>query len=179
MSSFNSRGDSGRSSAATSVTQSPGREFSSPSSQRSSITDLELRIDTERTLDLFTMQPRVSEIRRSPDGSANLQKCKLQMSPPNLPYTRELRSSHDGVVDFIPTCTGQPVSHRRAHIIVLTDLFLITDRMEASEKASKAQEVARVQPGRVGEGGPMPEMWLAYPPLAGKHLQVMEGEQSK
>lgn len=32
----------------------------SPTSQRSSITDLELRIDTERTLDLFTMQPRVS-----------------------------------------------------------------------------------------------------------------------
>lgn len=60
LSSFNSRGESGRSSAATSVTQSPGRGTKSPTSQRSSITDLELRIDTERTLDLFTMQPRVS-----------------------------------------------------------------------------------------------------------------------
>lgn len=24
----------------------------------------------------------------------------------------------------------------------------------------------------------MPEMWLAYPPLAGKHLSVVEGQQS-
>lgn len=101
------------------------------------------------------------------------------MNPANLAYTRGLRSSHDGMVYFTPTCNGQPVVHRRAHIIVLTDLFLITDRMEASEKANKAQEVARAQPSRVGEGGPMPEMWLAYPPLAGKHLQVMEGEQSE
>lgn len=186
LSSFNSRGDSGRSSAmsaATSVTQSPGRGTKSPASHRSSVTDLELRIDTERTLDLFTMQPRVSEETRlglwlAADAD-NLQKCRLQMSPPHLTYARELRSSHDGMVHFTPTCNGQPVVHRRAHVIVLTDLFLITDRMEASEKASKAQEVARAQPSRVGEGGPMPEMWLAYPPLAGKHLQVMEGEQSE
>lgn len=68
--------------------------------------------------------------------------------------------------------------HRRAHIFILTDLFLITNRMEASEKAEMAQRVAREQPNRVGEGGPMPEMWLAYPPLAGKHLRVVEGEQS-
>jgi len=49
--------------------------------------------------------------------------------------------------------------------------------MEAGEKAMKAQQVAREQPERVGEGGPMPEMWLAYPPLAGKHLMVAEGSQ--
>jgi hypothetical protein len=29
----------------------------------------------------------------------------------------------------------------------------------------------------VGQGGPMPEMWLSYPPLAGKHLMVAEGAQ--
>lgn len=69
--------------------------------------------------------------------------------------------------------------HSRAHIFILSDLFLVTDRMEAMEKATKAQQVAREQPGRVGEGGPMPEMWLAYPPLAGKHLSVVEGQQSE
>jgi len=50
--------------------------------------------------------------------------------------------------------------------------------MEASEKAEKAQQLAQEQPNRVGEGGPMPEMWLSYPPLAGKHLRIQEGEQS-
>lgn len=79
---------------------------------------------------------------------------------------------------FNPSSTGQQVIHRRAHVFILTDLFLVTERMEASEKAAKAQEVAREQPNRVGEGGPMPEMWLAYPPLAGKHLAVVEGQQS-
>lgn len=49
--------------------------------------------------------------------------------------------------------------------------------MEAVDKAMKAQQVAREQPERVGEGGPMPEMWLSYPPLAGKHLMVAEGTQ--
>lgn len=100
------------------------------------------------------------------------------MNPASLSYSRQLRSSHDVTVYFTPSSTGQQIVHRRAHIFILTDLFLITDRMEASEKAAKAQQVAREQPGRVGEGGPMPEMWLDYPPLAGKHLAVVEGQQS-
>jgi hypothetical protein len=49
--------------------------------------------------------------------------------------------------------------------------------MEAADKAARAQQVAREQPERVGQGGPMPEMWLSYPPLAGKHLMVAEGPQ--
>lgn len=106
------------------------------------------------------------------------QKCRLQMSPPSLPFARTILSSHDATVYFTPTSTNQQVVHRRAHIFILTDLFLITDRMEASEKAEKAQQLAQEQPNRVGEGGPMPEMWLSYPPLAGKHLRIQEGEQS-
>lgn len=49
------------------------------------------------------------------------------------------------------------------------------ERMSAIEKAEKAKEVLDQQPDRVGDGGPMPEMWLLYPPLAGRHLSVLSG----
>ncbi|KLT41906.1 hypothetical protein CC85DRAFT_292381 [Cutaneotrichosporon oleaginosum] len=167
LSSFNSRMDSTRNSqtsAATSITHSPGQPPKVvPTAPVPPISDLELRIDCERTIDLFTMQPR---------------KCKLHMNPPGLAYQRQVRSSHDVVIYFTPSSTRQQVVHRRAHLFILTDLFLITDRMEASEKAAMAQRVAAQQPDRLGEGSPMPEMWLAYPPLAGKHLSIVEGEQS-
>ncbi|WRT65017.1 uncharacterized protein IL334_001958 [Kwoniella shivajii] len=162
----------------TSITQSPQRRppiqvstntstapsMSTPTSASATpLSDLELKIDPERTIDLFSMAPK---------------KCKLQMNPPSLPFTRKLRSSHDVTVYFTPNSTGQPVVHRRAHIFILSDLFLMAEWMEASEKAAKAQQVAREQPDRVGHGGPMPEMWLSYPPLAGKHLMVAEGQQA-
>ncbi|BEI91494.1 uncharacterized protein CcaverHIS019_0403140 [Cutaneotrichosporon cavernicola] len=169
LSSFNSRMDSTRNSqtsAGTSITHSPGhppKVVPPLNTSMPPISDLELRIDCDRTIDLFTMQPR---------------KCKLHMNSPGLAYQRQVRSSHDVVIYFTPSSTGQQIVHRRAHLFILTDLFLITDRMEASEKAAMAQRVATQQPDRLGEGSPMPEMWLAYPPLAGKHLSIVEGEQS-
>lgn len=129
----------------------------------SPLSDLELRIDPEKTIDLFTMK---------------LKKCKLQMNPPFLPFSRSLRSSHDVTLYLTPSATGQPVVHKRAHIFILSDLFIIAEWMEAADKASKMQQIAREQPERVGRGGPMPEMWLSYPPLAGKHLMVAEGLQA-
>ncbi|WWC87232.1 uncharacterized protein L201_002120 [Kwoniella dendrophila CBS 6074] len=161
----------------TNITQSPQRKpqisvttnntttssGSVPTTATAPLSDLEMRIDPERTIDLFSMTPK---------------KCKLQMNPPTLPFTRTLRSSHDVTVYFTPNSTGQPVVHQRAHIFILSDLFLVAEWMEAAEKASKAQQVAREQPDRVGHGGPMPEMWLSYPPLAGKHLMVAEGQQA-
>lgn len=107
------------------------------------------------------------------------QKCKLQMNPASLPFTRALRSSHDVSITFHPTSTSQTVTHRRAHVFILSDLFLVAEWMEASDKAAKAQAVMRDQPERVGQGGPMPEMWLCYPPLAGRHLVVAEGQQGE
>ncbi|OWZ58492.1 hypothetical protein C368_00657 [Cryptococcus neoformans 125.91] len=129
----------------------------------SPLSDLELRIDPEKTIDLFTMK---------------LKKCKLQMNPPLLPFNRSLRSSHDVSLYFTPSATGQQVVHKRAHIFILSDLFIVAEWMEAADKASKMQQIAREQPERVGRGGPMPEMWLSYPPLAGKHLMVAEGLQA-
>ena len=49
---------------------------------------------------------------------------------------------------------------RRAHIFLLTDLFLVCERMTTAERAEK--------------GGNGADMWLLYPPLAGKHLRVTD-----
>ncbi|AGV14300.1 hypothetical protein, variant [Cryptococcus neoformans var. grubii H99] len=178
-SSMESRGNSGieghssGGSIVTSITQSPQRPPAAQSpvgtastatfAMTSPLSDLELRIDPEKTIDLFTMK---------------LKKCKLQMNPPLLPFSRSLRSSHDVTLYFTPSATGQQIVHKRAHIFILSDLLIIAEWMEAADKASKMQQIAREQPERVGRGGPMPEMWLSYPPLAGKYLMVAEGLQA-
>ncbi|TYJ51547.1 hypothetical protein B9479_007875 [Cryptococcus floricola] len=145
----------------TADAQIPGADPDGASSTTSS--DLELRIDTEKTIDLFTMQPK---------------RCRLNMQPISLPFERSLRSSHDVSVYFTPTTTAQQIEHKRAHIFILSDLFLVAEWMDATDKAAKMQQVAIDQPERVGRKGPMPEMWLRYPPLAGKHLMVAEGHQA-
>ncbi|CDW97952.1 hypothetical protein [Sporisorium scitamineum] len=108
---------------------------------------LEKRLDTSRTLDIFTMKPK---------------KCQLQMHPPNLPFTRTMRKSADVVIHFTPSSGGPEISIRRAHLFLLTDLFLVCERMTPSEKAE------------LSKGGVGPDMWLLYPPLAGKHLRVAD-----
>ncbi|KAI0756608.1 hypothetical protein C8Q80DRAFT_1264647 [Daedaleopsis nitida] len=107
------------------------------------ITDLERRLSTERTLDIFTMKPK---------------QVRLQIAPPNLHYTRELRCSTPVVLSFTPRSTGTEVVQERGHVFLLTDLMLVCEKMSPKE-----MEVA----GRDG-----PDMWLLYPPLAGKHLRV-------
>lgn len=73
-------------------------------------------------------------------------------------YTRELRISADVVLNLIPRSTGVEVIQERGHLFILTDLLLICERMTREEAA---------------RGGPDgPDMWLLYPPLAGKHLRV-------
>ncbi|EMD42226.1 hypothetical protein CERSUDRAFT_110759 [Gelatoporia subvermispora B] len=116
-----------------------------------SINDLDRRLSTDRTLDLFTMAPK---------------SVRLQISPPNLHYTRELRISADVIISLTPRSTGIEVVQDRGHLFILTDLLLICERMTPSERA------------QVGPGGP--DMWLLYPPLAGKHLKVqpMEGSDT-
>lgn len=85
---------------------------------------------------------------------------KLQMSPPNLTFTREMRTSTDVVIRFTPKASGQEVVHPQGHIYLLSDLFLICERMTAEEQANSGTDGA--------------DTWLAYPPLAGKVLRVSE-----
>ena len=105
---------------------------------------LQTQLDTSRTLDIFTMTPKA---------------CQLQINRPDLPFKRELRCSADVVLYLTPRATGKEMVVRRAHIFLLTDLFLVCERMTPSEKAARP--------------GPL-EFWLLFPPLAGKHLKVTD-----
>ncbi|TFK77011.1 hypothetical protein BDN72DRAFT_830181 [Pluteus cervinus] len=119
----------------------------SSSTMSSPIIDLERRLLTQRTLDIFTM---------------NLKSVRLQMCPPGLTFTRELRFSLDVVIRFTPRATEQEVIHRFGHVFLLSDLFLVCERMTPEERAQ--------------HGGDGADMWLCYPPLAGKVLRVTEVE---
>ncbi|KAH7911951.1 hypothetical protein BJ138DRAFT_1149486 [Hygrophoropsis aurantiaca] len=110
-----------------------------------SVSDLERKLATDRTLDLFTMEPK---------------QVRLQMAPPTLPYARELRASVNVVIRFTPQATGVEVVHRYGHVYVLSDLFLVCEKMSLEDRASMANNG--------------PDMWLCYPPLSGKVLRVSE-----
>jgi hypothetical protein len=85
---------------------------------------------------------------------------KLQIAPPTLKYTRALRFSIDVVVRFTPRSTGVEVVHQNGHVFLLSDLFLVCERMSQEERTQR-------EPGGS-------DMWLCYPPLAGKVLRVSE-----
>ncbi|KAF8761271.1 RhoGEF domain [Rhizoctonia solani] len=106
---------------------------------------LERRLCTDRVMDIFSMTPRA---------------CKLQMNPPNLPFTRMIKFSVEAMIFFTPRVTGMEVTHQRGHLFLTTDLLLICEKMTPEERA--------------GFGQDGPDMWLCYPPLAGKHLQIVE-----
>ncbi|PPQ64415.1 hypothetical protein CVT26_002122 [Gymnopilus dilepis] len=130
---------SSHASESTSLSRASTQTLSMP------ISDLERRLSTERTLDIFTMTPKA---------------VKLQMSPPSLTFTREMRASVDVVIRFTPRSTGVEVVHPRGHIFLLSDLFLVCDKMTPEERDKRTS------------GGA--DMWLCYPPLSGKVLRVSE-----
>lgn len=128
----------------------------------SPLSDLERRLSTAKTLDLFTMKPRVSvyDPMFSLQTYSRFQETKLQINTPGLTYTRELRISIDVILTFTPKSTGVENVYQRGHIFLLTDLFLICERMLSSERAQQGPDGA--------------EMTLLFPPLAGRHLRVSE-----
>lgn len=130
------------------------------------IEDLERRLNTDRTLDIFTMQPRVRSSRARDQKYVTLtkaaltQRCRLQIQPASLPFRRELRFAADAHMSFTPSSDPEQrtVTHPRAHILLLTDLFLVCERITPQDAASTAANGA--------------DFWLVYPPLAGKHVRV-------
>ncbi|KAF9229387.1 hypothetical protein BS17DRAFT_689291 [Gyrodon lividus] len=138
--SFSSSGERfSRETESTSISRDSSQTMLSP------VVDLEKRLATDKTLDIFTMKPK---------------QVRLQMAPPSLPYARELRASVEVVVRFTPKATGVEVLHRHGHVYILSDLFLVCEKMPAEERAA----------GDVGG----PDMRLCYPPLSGKVLKVTE-----
>lgn len=88
------------------------------------------------------------------------------MNPPSLPFTRSLRMSTDVEIHFSPRMASEIRHvHKRGHIFLLTDLFLVAERMTLEER----------QAANASLEGQYYDMWLLYPPLAGKHLRVLEG----
>jgi hypothetical protein len=61
------------------------------------------------------------------------------------------------VVRFVPRSTGVEVNHPGGRVFILSDLFLLCEKMAPEEKSVDT---------------PSADMWLLYPPLAGKHLKV-------
>jgi hypothetical protein len=82
------------------------------------------------------------------------------MSPPSLTFTREMRTSLDVSVRFTPRATGVEVFHRHGHVFLLSDLFLVCEHISPEDRTKPGHENA--------------DMWLCYPPLAGKVLRVSE-----
>lgn len=127
------------------------------------MSDLETRLSTDRVLDVFTMKPKVFSFVYHHCLMTNAfqpQPVRLQMTPPSLTYTREIRSSTDVVISVTPRATGVEVVHRHGHVFVLSDLFLVCERMTPAERSAAGPDGA--------------DMFLCYPPLAGKVLRVAE-----
>src|SRR4051794_35373002 len=82
------------------------------------------------------------------------------MNPPSLTFTRELRFSGDVVIRFTSQATAKEVVHVQGHIYILSDLFLVCERILPEEQSQAGLEDA--------------DMWLCYPPLSGKVLRVFE-----
>ncbi|KIP12399.1 hypothetical protein PHLGIDRAFT_61638 [Phlebiopsis gigantea 11061_1 CR5-6] len=142
-----SRGVSIASQDTAPTSAAPSRD--SNTSMTMPIIDLERRLSTERTLDIFTMQPK---------------QVKLQIAPPNLHYARQMFASVDVFMTVTPKATGVEVVQERGHVYILTDLLLMCERMLPHEMSAR------------GPNGP--DMWLLYPPLAGKHLRVEPVEEN-
>lgn len=120
----------------------PARIDSDPVLAVASVSDLEKRLTTEKTLDIFTMEPK---------------QVRLQLLPPSLPYTRQLRASVAVIIRITPKSTGVEVVHRHGHIFILSDLFLVCERVSPEERLALDADIR-----------------LCYPPISGKVLKVTD-----
>lgn len=79
------------------------------------------------------------------------------MHPPTLTFFREVRRAGNVHLSLSPTSDPErrELSIRNAFVYLLTDLFLVCER---------------IAPGEMAQDGA--DMWLLFPPLAGKHLRV-------
>jgi len=84
------------------------------------------------------------------------------MNPGQLTFTREMKFSSDVVIRFTPRHSTEEIVHHRGHVFLLSDLFLICERMSFEEQSENE-----------GQGA---DMWLCYPPLAGKVLRLIDLE---
>lgn len=99
-------------------------EHASPSAitasiESSSLQQIQDRINSTQTLDVFTMQPK---------------SCRLQICPPGLPFERMLRVTDGAHLTVVPQ-GAPPLTIKRARLLLLTDLLLVSE--EKPERAPK------------------------------------------
>ena len=82
----------------------------------------------------------------------------LILNQPSLPFKREVRFSMDVIIRFTSNVTGEHIVHHHGRIFLLTDLFLVCERIHFQENTSHAIDEL--------------DMHLCYPPLVGKHLRA-------
>lgn len=81
--------------------------------------------------------------------------CRLLLAPPTLAYSRSLRYSSDAKFKIRPQSDpNREIETHFGRLVLLTDLLMFCEYKEHSSPQH-------------------PVMWLMYPPLAGKHLQVI------
>ncbi|WFD00860.1 hypothetical protein MYAM1_003615 [Malassezia yamatoensis] len=92
-----------------------------------SVREIQQRINSTYTIDIFTMQPK---------------SCRLQIDTPSLPFDRKLRLTDGGVMHIRPTSDAQPRIVNAARLILLTDLVLIgEDVVSPPSQTSGTQDV--------------------------------------
>ncbi|WFD44920.1 hypothetical protein MPSI1_003594 [Malassezia psittaci] len=92
-----------------------------------SVREIQQRINSTYTIDIFTMQPK---------------SCRLQIDTPTLPFERKLRLTDGGVMHIRPTTDAQPRIVNAARLILLTDLVLIgEDVVSSPNQSSGTQDV--------------------------------------
>ena len=83
---------------------------------------------------------------------------KLNLSQASLTFKREVRFSMAVTIRFTPKISGEEIVHPNGQIFLLTDLFLVCEKLHPQGKESCNNK-------EVG-------MRLCYPPLVAKHLRV-------
>ncbi|KAH9814810.1 hypothetical protein DFH28DRAFT_1082592 [Melampsora americana] len=88
--------------------------------------------------------------------------CQLHMAPSNLSFSRSIRLAGDASFFFCPKSDPTiQMTTTYGRLILLTDLLIFCESMTGSKAAGEA------------------DMWLMYPPLAGKHLRISHAEQDE
>lgn len=93
-----------------------------------SLDQMQARIDSTRTIDIFTMEPK---------------NCRLQLVLPGLSFERALRLTDGAKLEILPA-QGKPLMIQSARLILLTDLMLVAEDVMPS--ASGAPDIKLIFP---------------------------------
>ena len=95
-----------------------------------SLEEIQSRIDSTCTIDIFSMEPK---------------SCRLQMAPPGLTFQRKLRLTDGLRLEIVPA-NGPVRIIERARLILLTDLILVAEDRASQTLPSGTQDIRLIFP---------------------------------